>query len=448
MMCGGGLPSDLPRPLRPRAGRAAAVARRLRPGAAVRPTPSRGAGSTAPCAALLAPASRRLRGPAPRVEGRPLAPRDAWGHDVLLVAGPHGPHARAARRADDAGLARLVRHQPRRGRRRSSCSRQNALLRRHALGDFRDAPARRHARPGDARLARRDLEHEVGPERELRARAAWSCSRSAPGARYTEADVRELARALTGWRAEWREGRASRLPLRPGVPRPRRARAVFGAQGRATTGATRRDLAVAHRAHADVPRHEAVDSFIPVAPSRSTREGLERLYRREGHAIRPLLGRDPRHPPLYEGPRWSSRPWSTSPACCGRWAAGSTRTPGPGSAPMSGQTLFAAAQRGRLGRHRWIDTGTLARTLDGATTRSRAARWTPTRRDALPDQAAQGPRGGGRRPAHRFWGRPTLSRARPGASSPASPQRAAVTADRGLEARLLRDACARTPCGC
>ena len=32
---------------------------------------------------LTHPRSRRLRGPAPQVEGRGLAPLDVWGHDVL-----------------------------------------------------------------------------------------------------------------------------------------------------------------------------------------------------------------------------------------------------------------------------------------------------------------------------------------------------------------------------
>ena len=63
--------------------------------------------------------------------------------------------------------------------------------------------ARHHPRPGDAAVARRDREHQGRPQRELRARGAWSCSRSARIAAYTEKDVRELARAFTGWRATW-----------------------------------------------------------------------------------------------------------------------------------------------------------------------------------------------------------------------------------------------------
>ena len=66
--------------------------------------------------------------------------------------------------------------------------------------------ARRHARPGDAGVAQRRREHARGCRTRTTRASCRSCSRSAPAAATRERDVRELARALTGWRADWREG--------------------------------------------------------------------------------------------------------------------------------------------------------------------------------------------------------------------------------------------------
>ena len=58
------------------------MARGVRTRAAARPRSSPSAGSTRAVHSLTHPRSQRLKGPGPRDEdGRPLAPRDAWGHD-------------------------------------------------------------------------------------------------------------------------------------------------------------------------------------------------------------------------------------------------------------------------------------------------------------------------------------------------------------------------------
>src|ERR671917_2789312 len=84
---------------------------------------------------LTHPRSRRLKGPAPRVDGRGLAPRDVWGHDVLwwldrmvrteaplverMTLVWHDWFATSKAAVDARWMLR-----------------QNALLRRHALGSF------------------------------------------------------------------------------------------------------------------------------------------------------------------------------------------------------------------------------------------------------------------------------------------------------------------------
>ena len=96
--------------------------------------------------------------------------------------------------------------------------------------------------------------------------------------------------------------------------------------------------------------------FVPTAPDRATRRSLERLYR-DGHQIRPVLEAILRHRPAT-GRAWSSRPSSTRQGCCMRWAAGSTRTRGPGSPSQSGQRLFLPPNVAGWDDARGLDTAT------------------------------------------------------------------------------------------
>ncbi len=94
-------------------------------------------------------------------------------------------------------------------------------------GRFPDADEGRQHGPGDDGVPRHGPEREDDPQRELRARAAWSSSRSASPTRaahpnYTQADIVQIARAFTGWS---RHGKAACLRRRP----PRFQRGLRGA---------------------------------------------------------------------------------------------------------------------------------------------------------------------------------------------------------------------------
>ena len=101
-------------------------------------------------------------------DGNPIAPYDAYGHDVLWwldrMLRSDQPH----RRADVADLARLVRNR----RRRLAEARREAeghVAKKRARLVRRPA-ARGHDRPGDAGLALGHREQQVRAERELRPR--------------------------------------------------------------------------------------------------------------------------------------------------------------------------------------------------------------------------------------------------------------------------------------
>jgi uncharacterized protein (DUF1800 family) len=324
--------------------------------------------------ALTHPRSRRLRGPAPRVDGRELAPRDVWGHDVLwwldrmvrteaplverMALVWHDWFATSRATVDARWMLR-----------------QNALLRRQALGDF-GTLVREITRDPAMLTWLNGIENTRAQPNENYARELQELFTLGAGRGYTERDVRQMARALTGWRADWRD--AARL-------------------------------AVHHPRHARFFVTKLWSYFIPTPPPPGTRRALERLYVREGHAVRPVVAAILRHPALYRGPRMVKPPIV--------YAAGLLRALGRGVdtdawawlTPMAGQTLFEPPSVAGWDDERWLDTGTWRG-------RWMVANWALEGRSLEPDpkqtrypsMAAETAERAVAR-AHAFWGRPALT---------------------------------------
>ena len=228
--------------------------------------------------ALTHPKSRRLRGPAPVVDGRGLAPRDVWGHDILwwldrmvrtdaplverMTLVWHDWFATSNAAVDTRWMLR-----------------QNAMLRRHALGNFR---ALVHDITRDpAMLVWLDgVSNSKDSPNENYARELQELFTLGAGRGYGEGDVRQMARALTGWRADWRDGagmtnfRFDRELHAGGATR------IYGRRARHDWRDVA-DLAVGHRLHPSFFVTKLWSYFIPTPPPPGTRRALERLYRRE-----------------------------------------------------------------------------------------------------------------------------------------------------------------------
>ena len=132
---------------------------------------------------------------------------------------------------------------------------------------------------------------------------------------YTEKDVRELARALTGWRADWDDdARPARLPLRRDALARRRQDGLrpdgqLRLGGRLPAGGR----APVARRRSSSPSSGATSCRRrrPRPPARRSR----RLYLESGHQIRPVLEAILLLPELYDGPAHGQ-------------AAGRVRSPG------------------------------------------------------------------------------------------------------------------------
>src|SRR5204863_7220958 len=124
---------------------------------------------------------------------------------------------------------------------------------------------------------------------------------------YTEHDVREQARALTGWRNDWDDDKGPvnfRYDPRRHDPGTKQ---IFGKRGRFDWEDSCH-LAVRHKTHPSYFVQKLWSYFVPTAPPAATQRALEKLYVRSGFQIRPVVEAILKHPALYAGQRMVKPP--------------------------------------------------------------------------------------------------------------------------------------------
>ena len=176
---------------------------------------------------------------------------------------------------------------------------------------------------------------------------------------YTETDVRELARALTGWRGEFVRGTGwinfrydAANSWDPG------SKTVFGQSGAFTWEDAVR-LVTTHPMHPSFFVRKLWSAFIPKPPDATTQAALERRYVESGRQIRPIVEAILCSPQFYEGP------WMVKPPVV--FAAGLLRATGQGvdqtayewACTGSGQRLFFPPDVSGWDETRWMNTGSL-----------------------------------------------------------------------------------------
>jgi hypothetical protein len=258
-------------------------------------------------AALTRPADApRLTGAEPTVDGEPIHPEDAWGHDHLWFLDRmvrtnqplvermtliwHDWFATSASEVEERHMLA-----------------QNQLFRRHALGSFLELVAGVTADPAMILWLNQDQNRRGSPNenyvRELMELFTLGADRGA----YSEDDVRELARALTGWDSDWSSELGHYnfrfVPSRHDTGN----KTVFGKTG-AFNWLDACRLCVTHPKHASFFVEKLWSYFIPVPPPAADRAALERAYVSSGYAIRPLVEAILLHPLLIKGPRMVKPP--------------------------------------------------------------------------------------------------------------------------------------------
>jgi uncharacterized protein (DUF1800 family) len=245
---------------------------------------------------------------------------------------------------------------------------------------------------------------------------------------YTETDIREQARALTGWKNDWVQGHPNNFWYDPAL-HDAGEKTVFGKRGAFDwQGACR--LCIHHRNHPSFFVRKLWSYFIPTPPSKKTQRALERLYVRKRYAVRPVVEAILRHPAFYEGP-----PMVKPPAI---YIAGLLRAKGLGIdtivwravGQQAGQELFAPPNVAGWNDDRWLDSGTWL------------ARWKGADQALMPLRIPVGAGQPGT-PAQlvnralAFWGRPRLLR---GTHKALVQFAAGVIADAGADPTRQRNA--------
>jgi len=277
------------------------------------------------------------------------------------------------------------------------------VFRAHGLGSFR---AMTRAMTGNAAMLRflngdRNRRGAVNENygRELMELFTLGADRGA----YTEDDVRQIPKALTGWTT----------PQVDGVTVPRydeegrwdfSVKTVFGKSGR-FTWEDACELVLTHPLHPSFFVRKLWGYFIPTPPSAAESKALEQLYVASNLQIRPVLEAILCHPAFYEGPTMVKPPVVLS--------AGMLRAQERTVATYnwhyvgdrSGQQLHFPPDVSGWNDLRWLDTNTTVGRWDLVREGLRGKVVTGTARDTYPEETPEQALAN----ARAFWGDPSLS---------------------------------------
>jgi uncharacterized protein (DUF1800 family) len=308
---------------------------------------------------LTRPGPEHLTGRLPMDgSGRPLAPADAYGHDhlwwldrMLRTSRPLVErmtlvwHDWFATSNAGVGSQRLM-------------LAQNWLFRRHALGSFSQLllgvtkdPAMLIWLSGNQNTKWAPNENYA---RELMELFTLGADRQGG---YTETDVREQARALTGWRNDFTNGAGPyNFRFDPSF-HDDGVKTIFGRSGDFDWKDSC-SLCVRHPNHASFFVGKLWSYFVPAAPDAATQEALERLYRGGNFAVRPVVEAILRHPDLYTGPRMVKPPVVYTAGLLRRLGRRIDTADWVWLDALAGQQLFYPPNVAGWDESRWLDTAT------------------------------------------------------------------------------------------
>jgi uncharacterized protein (DUF1800 family) len=304
---------------------------------------------------LAYPGNEKLVGRPPRDDkGHPLAPADAWGHDhcwwldrMVRTSRPLTErmtliwHDWFATSNEGVGSQRLM-------------LKQNEMFRSHALGSFRTLLLDVTKDPAML-LWLNGTQNVKGLPNENYAREMMELfTLGADRGAYTEDDVREQARALTGWQNKWKPGvgdydfHFERSRHDPGSKTIFRHRGTFDWKDAC-------NLCLQHPKHASFFVQKLWSYFVPVPADHATEAALEALYR-NGYEVRPVVEAILTHPALYDGPRMVKPPIVFTAGLLRRIGASIHTTDWAWIGDVSGQRLFYPPNVAGWDDTRWLDT--------------------------------------------------------------------------------------------
>jgi hypothetical protein len=305
---------------------------------------------------LVSPGPERLVGPDPTDgHGHRLAPFDAWGHDhcwwldrMVRTSRPLVErmtlvwHDWFATSNDGVGSQRLM-------------LAQNNLFRANALGSF-ERLVLSVTRDPAMLLWLNGTENRKGSPNENYARELMELfTLGADRDAYSERDVREQARSLTGWQNRWSKRRGDYDFHFDAGAHDDGGKVVFGKRG-AFTWEDACTSCLAHPLHPSFFVTKLWSYFVPTPPDAATRAGLEALY--ESREVRPVVEAILKHPALHEGERMVKPPVVHVAGLLRRIGARVDTTDWAWIGQLAGQQLFYPPNVAGWDDSRWLDTAT------------------------------------------------------------------------------------------
>jgi uncharacterized protein (DUF1800 family) len=234
---------------------------------------------------------------------------------------------------------------------------QNNLMREKALGSFHDLFLALTANPAMLVFLDGIYNDKHEPNENYAREMMELFSLGADRGAYTETDVREMARTLTGWTAEWTESRGlqnfrfdpSRHDYTP--------KTVFGQTGNWNWEDAVR-LCVTHPLNASFFVSKLWSYFVPTPPSESTLASLQGLYISSQYSIRAVVEAILQHPDFLEGPELVTPPVVYNAGLLRAIGRPIDTTVWAWLCASAGQQLFYPPNVSGWDFTRWLDTST------------------------------------------------------------------------------------------
>ena len=290
-------------------------------------------------------------------EGDPLDPDDAWGQD-------HCWWLDRMVRSDQQLVERMTfiwhdwfANSNEKVNNQRMMLEQNELFRGMALGSFQDLFLAVTSNP--AMLVFLDgIYNEKSDPNENYAREMMELfSLGADRGAYTEDDVREMARALTGWTAEWSSEEGLHEFEFDSARHDKKEKTIFGKTGNwGWEDAVR--LCVEHPLHASFFVTKLWGYFIPSPPDEATLASLQGLYIGSNYSIQAVVEAILQHPDFYEGPELVTPPVVYNAGLLRSISRPIDTTAWAWLSANAGQQLFYPPNVSGWDFTRWLDTST------------------------------------------------------------------------------------------
>ncbi|QEC48520.1 DUF1800 domain-containing protein [Baekduia soli] len=301
----------------------------------------------------------RLVGPEPHDDnGNALAPADVWGHDHCAwmdrMVRSDQPivermalvwHDWFATSNDGVGQTQLMLD-------------QIQLFRDKGLGSFDDLFRSVTANPAMLIWLNGTSNTRWNPNENYAREMMELFSLGADRGAYTETDIRQMARALTGWRNDWSAELGSHNFRYDPTWHDMGSKTIFGQTGAFDwTDAVR--LCVEHPLHASFFCTKLWSYFVPTAPDAATLASLQGIYLSGGRQIRPVVEAILQHPQFLDGPEMVLSPVVYVTGLLRAIGRGIDTTAWSWLAQYNGQRLFYPPNVAGWDDTRWLDTSTV-----------------------------------------------------------------------------------------